>query len=247
MERYDLNCDTGEGIGNEAELMPYITSANIACGNHAGDRDTMKQVVELCVAHNVAIGAHPSFRDRENFGRIDLIGKGLKPADVQELVAEQVHILQQVVKECGAVLHHIKPHGALYNRAAWDVETGAALCSGIIDIDPELLVYGLSGSALREVAQGFGLRFWNEVFADRTYQENGSLTPRTQPGALIEEEEKAIRQVTEMLLHQTVQTALGKRISIEAQTICLHGDGSHAVTFARRLHSHLQQIIPQNP
>lgn len=242
---YDLNCDTGEGIGNEAELMPYITSANIACGFHAGDTDTMKQVVDLCIAQNVSIGAHPSFPDRENFGRIDLIGKSLTPTDVEELVAEQVLLLQKIVTEQGGKLHHVKPHGALYNRVAWDVETGGFLCKAIAEINTELILYGLSGSALKSVAADFGLSFCHEVFADRTYQEDGSLTPRTQPDALIEDENTSIRQVTEMLLQKKVRATSGKRIPIEAQTICLHGDGAHAVAFARRLHQHLQQAIPQ--
>jgi UPF0271 protein len=240
---YDLNCDTGEGIGNEAELMPYITSANIACGFHAGDADTMKRVVDLCIAHNVAVGAHPSFRDRENFGRRDLIGKSITPAEVHELVAEQIFILQQVVTERGAVLHHVKPHGALYNRAAWDVNTGSFLCQAIADIDPKLLLYGLSGSTLKTVAESFGLIFCHEVFADRTYQDDGSLTPRIEPNALIQNEDEATRQVIEMLLTKTIQTTSGRRISIEAETICLHGDGIHAVAFARKLHYHLKKAI----
>lgn len=244
--QYDLNCDTGEGIGNEAELIPFITAANIACGAHAGNKETMKQVVNLCLAHDVAIGAHPSFRDRQNFGRTDQIGKMLKPSDVQELVAEQVFSLQQVAKANGAVLHHVKPHGALYNRAAWDAEVGYFLCKGVAEVDPQLFLYGLSGSALKEIAEDSGLRFCQEVFADRSYRDDGSLTPRNEPGALIESEEDAIQQIEEMLLRKTVRTTSGKYISIEAQTICLHGDGAHAVIFARKLHNHLKRLIDQN-
>ena len=243
---YDINCDTGEGAGNEEELMPYITSANIACGFHAGDMDTMKRVVDLCINYNVAIGAHPSFRDRENFGRNDLIGVNITPAEVEDLITEQVDILQKIVIDQGAQLHHVKPHGALYNRAAWDEETGSALCRGISVVDPNLVLYGLSGSALKKVAENFGLRFCHEVFADRTYRDDGSLTPRSEPNALIEKEDEVIKQVTEMIQSKTVKTTSGKNIPIEAQTICIHGDGSHAVDFARRLYHHLTNVIFPN-
>jgi UPF0271 protein len=135
----------------------------------------------------------------------------------------------------------------LYNRAAWDRETGSFLCEAIVEIDPSLLLYGLSGSALKEVAEGFGLRFCHEVFADRTYRDDGSLTPRTEPDALIENEEEAIQQVEEMINSQTVQTTSGKRISIQAQTICVHGDGAHAVAFACKLHHHLKRAVGLNP
>lgn len=246
MQHLDLNCDTGEGIGNEVEIMPFITSANIACGFHAGDEDTMKKVVDLCINYNVAVGAHPSFRDRKNFGRIDLIGKTVTPAEVQDLVSEQVYLLQKVAKEQGTVLHHVKPHGALYNRAAWDAETGFAICKAIADTDKKLLLYGLSGSNLKGIAESLGLQFYHEVFADRTYQEDGSLTPRTEPNALIEDDDEAIRQVTQMLQTKTVETVTGRCIPIKADTICIHGDGPHAVSFARKLHHHIAHIVQPN-
>lgn len=246
MVLYDLNCDTGEGFGNEAELMPYITSANIACGYHAGDADTMKRVVDLCITHNVAIGAHPSLPDRETFGRVDLIGKSITASEVQDLVMEQIYVLQEVALAQGAFLHHVKPHGALYNRAAWDVETGYFLCQAVVDVDSKLSLYGLGGSALKGIAKSFGLQFCHEVFADRTYRDDGSLTPRTEPNALIENDEAAIAQVDEMIRFKTVSATSGKRVPIEAQTICLHGDGVHAVAFARKLHHHLKGLISPN-
>lgn len=238
---FDLNCDVGEGIGNEQQLMPYITAANIACGFHAGDADTMRQVVDLCLEHGVAIGAHPSYPDREHFGRRDLLGTAVQLQDLKGLVAEQLHILQRIARERGAALRHVKPHGALYNRAARDREVGQAICSAIREVDAGLLLYGLSGSPLQAVAAASGLQYVHEAFADRTYQDDGSLTPRTEPGALIEEEAAALRQVLELVQHKTVTTVTGKKIALAAQTICIHGDGPHAVAFARALRRRLAE------
>lgn len=235
----DLNCDTGEGIGNEEELMPYITSANIACGSHAGDKDTMKRVVDLCLQHGVAIGAHPSYPDRENFGRIDLVGTKLKPADIYDIIAEQVAALSGIIKGVGASLHHVKPHGALYNRIAWDIETGYFVCKAVADINSGAKLYGLSGSVLEDEASTLHLKYVHEVFADRTYQDDGSLTPRSQPNALIEDDEHAIAQVHQMISEGKVKSTNGKTISIKAETICVHGDGPHAIAFAKKLYQKL--------
>lgn len=231
----DVNCDMGEGMNNDELLMPYITSANIACGYHAGDEYSMKSLVDLCIRYKVAIGAHPSYPGRENFGRKDLIGISLEPGEIENIVAEQINRLQKIALAAGASLHHVKPHGALYNRAAWDEEVASFICTAIKKIDPSLLVYGLSGSKMKAQAENQGLKFVNEVFADRTYQEDGSLTPRSQANALIDDEDLMIQQLLLLVNQGVLTTTSGKQINIKAETICLHGDGVHAVSFARRI------------
>ena len=237
----DLNCDVGEGIGNEEALMPFISSANIACGYHAGDRDTIRRTVDLCLQYQVNIGAHPSYADKENFGRVDLVGKSISAADVQNLVREQLFIIQQIIHAQGGKLHHIKPHGALYNRAARDEAVGNYICLAVKQTDPAMVVYGLSGSRFKKVVIEQGLAFADEVFADRSYQDDGSLTPRTKLNALIGSEEAAVKQVREMVFQKTVTTVTGKQIAIEADTVCLHGDGPDALAFAKKIAFLLRQ------
>jgi UPF0271 protein len=226
----------GEGVGNEAAIMPFITSANIACGFHAGDLDTMRQTIALCLQHGVHVGAHPSYADRQNFGRIDLMEKGLGLEDVYYMVADQLQLVKNACIEMGATLHHVKPHGALYNRAAWDEAVAKQVCKAIADFAGDLLVFGLSGSKMAGVAERFGLSFYHEVFADRTYQDDGSLTPRSQPNAMVVNEDVCIKQVQQMAQEQTVTTVTGKIIPLRADTLCIHGDGPHAVSFAKALH-----------
>jgi UPF0271 protein len=235
----DLNCDMGEGCGNDAELMKYISSANIACGFHAGDRATMSETVELALAHDVAIGAHPGYRDLENFGRTAM---SLPLHEVFAIVAEQIEALRQVCGTHGAVLHHVKPHGALYNQAARDHELAAAIAKAVASVDRDLILYGLSGSALISEAESAGLKTASEVFADRTYQRDGNLTPRTQPDALITAGEKAVAQALQMIRSQTVTATTGETLSIKADTLCIHGDGEHAVEFAAALHQAFEDL-----
>src|SRR5947208_2136153 len=168
----DLNCDMGEGIGNDEAIMQYITSANIACGYHAGDVETMRQTIVLAKKYNVAIGAHPSFPDRENFGRKEM---SLSPPEIYQLVKEQIELLQQIASEYDdAVMDHVKPHGALYNMAARDSEIARAVAQAVYDHNSSLILFGLSGSLSITEAQALGLTVKSEVFADRTYQDNGS-------------------------------------------------------------------------
>ena len=237
----DLNCDMGEGMDNDEALMPYISSANVACGYHAGNKEIMKRTVDVCMKFGVAIGAHPSYKDRENFGRKDWIGLGLRPEDVKELVMVQVISLQDVVQAAGGKLHHVKPHGALYNRAAWDSEVAAFVCAAIKQIDPNLILYGLSGSQMKKQAEQHRLTFRNEVFADRSYQDDGSLTPRSFANALIEDEQLMLEQVLRMVNEGRVKSVSGKFIDIQAETVCIHGDGKHAVNFARKIYNALQK------
>ena len=234
----DLNCDMGEGIGNEEALMPFISSANIACGYHAGDEAEMKRVVDLCIKYNVAIGAHPSFPDKETFGRSEM---HLPKEEIVSLVKKQLKILNAITTAAGAKLHHVKPHGALYNMAAKDAALAHAIAAAVKDVDEDLIFYGLSGSIMIEEANKIGLKTANEIFADRTYQSDGSLTVRTQANALITDAEVAIEQVLQMILTKKVTTSSGAIISLQADTVCIHGDGKHAIEFAKELNSSLQK------
>lgn len=228
----DINCDMGEGTGNDEALMPFITSANIACGFHAGDEETIRTTILLAKQHGVNIGAHPSFFDRKNFGRTEM---QTSPQEVYNLVTEQLFLFQKIADAADAVVHHVKPHGALYNMAARDASLARAVAQAVNDFNAALVLLGLSGSASVTEASLLGLKAWNEVFADRTYQDNGSLTPRSQPGALIEDETEAVAQVLQMVQKGTVTTVSGKEIPMPADTVCIHGDGKYAVPLAKAI------------
>lgn len=234
----DINCDMGEGIGNDEQIMPFISSASIACGYHAGDESTMRQTIDYCIKYNVAIGAHPSFADKENFGRSEM---NLQANEIYELISEQVKILFSIANEKGAKLHHVKPHGALYNMAATNQSLAAAIAKAIKNIDSSLIVYGLANSYSIDEAKKIGLQTANEVFADRTYQDDGTLTSRKLPNALIEDPDRAIAQVLQMIKNKTVNSVSGKVVSMTAETICIHGDGKHAVEFAMNINKQLKK------
>jgi len=231
--RPDINCDLGEGIGNDALIIPFITSANIACGYHAGDIDTMHQTIAICLKHNVSIGAHPSFLDRENFGRTEI---NLPVDDLYELLTQQLIIFSEVADIFDKTINHVKPHGALYNMSAKDALIANIIAKAVNDFDSNLILYGLSGSHSISEANRMGLKTASEVFADRTYQDDGSLTPRSKHDALIIDADKMIQQVSQMINDGTVTTVSGKSIPIKAETICIHGDGKHAVEFAKAIH-----------
>lgn len=233
----DLNCDMGEGMDTDAAIMPFISSANIACGYHAGDRDTMIRTVTSALEHNVAVGAHPGFADKENFGRTE---QHLSDTALYDLVAAQLDIMQSVCRTTGAVMKHVKPHGALYNMAAKTPDMARIIAKAVKDTDPSLCFFGLSNSWLIKAAAEAGLKTLSEVFADRTYQPDGSLTPRSHPNALIESEEQSLQQVLQMVNHQQVTTVHGQTIPLSAETICLHGDGAHAVAFAKAVYNTLR-------
>lgn len=234
----DLNCDTGEGMPADEQIIPFITSANIACGYHAGDPATMNRTIELCLQYHVAIGAHPSWPDRKNFGRTAM---QCSTDELYQLITDQLQILTAMVIEKGSSMHHVKPHGALYNQSAKDIQIAYTIAKAVHDFDPSLILFGLSGSHSITEAKKMGLPTACEVFADRTYSDDGSLTPRSQPNALIEDEQKAVQQALQMVTQQTVTTLSGKIIPIIADTICLHGDGAHAVTFAKAVSTALKQ------
>ena len=247
MKTIDINCDLGEGIGNDELIMPYISSANIACGYHAGDANTMKQTVELCKKYNVAVGAHPSFPDKENFGRTDML---LHPGEIYEMIIKQINGLEKVAMSADVPVHHVKPHGALYNMAARDKGLAPFVALALLDTNPKYILYGLSGSYLIKEAKNLGLKTVSEVFADRTYKDDGSLTSRNKPGALIENTDAAVAQVLQMVKERTVTSVTGKKVPIVAETICIHGDGEHAVEFAKAVYRALKEnniAVKANP
>lgn len=232
----DLNADLGEGAGNDEALLQLVSSANIACGWHAGDAKTMRQCVRWALAHGVAIGAHPSFPDRENFGRSAM---QLPPDEIVANMLYQIGALAAIVKAEGGMLAHVKPHGMLYNQAVKEPELAAALCEAVRLFDPSLKFFGLAGSGMIDAARRAGLTPVEEVFADRGYLPDGSLVPRSQPGALIEDEEASLAQTLSLVREHRVTAIDGSRVAVNAQSVCLHGDGAHALAFARRIRERL--------
>lgn len=228
----DINCDIGEGCGNDAELMRYISSANIACGFHAGDEATMRRTVELALENGVAVGAHPGYRDRENFGRTEM---DLSRDEVKSLIFEQLEALKAECDRQGAKIRHVKPHGALYNRAAKNGDLAKVLAEAVSEFDKDLIFYGLSGSLMIGEAEKVGLKSASEVFADRSYQSDGTLTPRSQPNSLIFEIETSVTQVLDMVKYGRVRSNDAIMVPIKAETICVHGDGPQAVELVTNL------------
>ena len=228
----DLNADVGEGCGQDAALMPLISSANIACGGHAGDADSMREAVALAIEHGVAIGAHPSYPDREHFGRRDM---HLSARELHECIVAQIDSLATVARAAGTRLRHVKPHGALYNMAARDAELAGVVVTAIRSIDSSLMLFGLAGSALLAAAEGAGLRAVSETFADRAYKADGSLLPRSQPGSVVHDEAAVADRAVAMARDGTVIAVDGSRIAIRADTICIHGDTPGAVALAQRI------------
>jgi 5-oxoprolinase (ATP-hydrolysing) subunit A len=223
----DLNADVGEGAGHDAALMRFITSANIACGGHAGDAATMAETAALARAHGVAIGAHPGFEDRPFFGRREL---ELAPEAITRLVQSQIEALAAI-----APVTHVKPHGGLYNLAARNRSVADAIAAAVVAVNPRLALVGLAGSQILAAAEAWGLRGISEGFADRTYQPDGSLTSRTDPRALIEEPDQAAAQVLRLVRESRVVTIDGREIALRVQSICVHGDGARALELVRRL------------
>ena len=232
----DLNADLGEGAGNDEALLALVSSANIACGWHAGDAKTMRQCVRWAIGNGVAIGAHPSFPDRENFGRSAM---QLPPDEIVANMLYQIGALAAIVKAEGGTLAHVKPHGMLYNQAVKEPELAAALCEAVRLFDPTLKFFGLAGSGMIEAARRAGLTPVEEVFADRGYMPDGSLVPRSQPGALIEDEEASLAQTLSLVRDHRVTAIDGSTVAVNAQSVCLHGDGAHALAFARRIRERL--------
>lgn len=231
--KIDFNADLGEGCASDRALLQLVSSANIACGFHAGDAATMLQSVRWAQEFGVAIGAHPSFPDRENFGRTAM---QLPAETVYAQVVYQVGALKALAESEGAKLVHVKPHGMLYNQSARDPLLADAIARAVKAVDAGLILVGLANSVSIEAAKRVGLKTRQEVFADRGYQADGALVPRGQPGAMIDSEDRAIAQTLAMVQQGRVQSVDGQWVALQAESVCLHGDGEHALNFARRLH-----------
>ena len=239
----DLNCDMGESfgawtLGQDAAVLPFVTSANIACGFHAGDPGVMRRTVRAALRHGVAIGVHPGLPDLVGFGRRNL---DISAEEAFDMVAYQLGALGAVARAEGGRLHHLKPHGALYNMAATNAALAQAIAEAVHRVQPELVLYGLAGSELTKAGERLGLQTAHEVFADRTYQADGTLTPRRQPDALVTSADDALAQVLRLVREGKVRSQQGPDVALRADTVCLHGDGPHALEFARRLHGALRE------
>jgi UPF0271 protein len=235
MKRVDLNCDMGESygawkMGADAEVMPHISSANVACGFHGGDPATIRRTVRLALDHGVAIGAHPSLPDIMGFGRRVM---KISPQEMYDLVVYQAGAVEGFARAAGSRLHHIKCHGALYNMAANDEALSDAMVRAAKDLGA--MLYVLSGSRNLAIARKAGIRACGEVFADRGYSDDGTLAPRDQPGGMVEDAAKAVKQALAMIEEGYVTSLSGKRVSVSADTLCLHGDQPGAAAFAKAL------------
>ena len=241
MPAIDLNCDLGESfgaytIGMDSAVIPYITSANVACGFHAGDPLVMRKTVAACKASGVHIGAHPGYPDLMGFGRRNIAAT---PAEVKAYIQYQIGALSAFCAAAGVPLCHVKPHGAMYNMAAKDEAIARAICEGILEVSPKLTLLALSGSAMVRAAHALGLSVRSEVFADRGYQSDGTLVPRGRPGAMITDEDEAIARVIRMAEEGVVRSVDGIDVPLTADSVCVHGDGEKALAFVRRIRSAL--------
>jgi UPF0271 protein len=233
----DLNADVGEGDPEvDAALLPLVTSANIACGLHAGDAQTMRATVALALRHGIAVGAHPGFDDREGFGRRP---QQLTASEIVDVIRTQLRALDTIARAEGATLQHVKPHGALYNQSETDRELAAAIVRAIRIFDPTLWLVGRAGSAMEEAARAASQPFRPEAFADRRYQADGTLQRRSEPGAVLTDQEDVARQVRSLVTEGEVAASDGSRVAISFQTLCVHGDTPGAVTLARRIRQEL--------
>jgi len=239
----DVNCDMGEAFGNypmpnDAVLLNYISSASIACGFHAGDPQVMQDTVSAAIKKGVAIGAHPGLPDLQGFGRREM---KITPNEAYQMTLYQIGALYGFVKAAHGKLNHVKPHGALYNMAARDKALAQAIVDAVHDFDPSLILFALAGSEMIAAAKKIGLVTASEVFADRTYQDDGSLTPRTQSNAMITDDKQSLAQVLLMVKNKQVVSVNNKTIPLQADTLCIHGDGAHAVEFAKTIHETLKR------
>lgn len=243
MYKVDLNCDLGESFGHyklglDNEVIKYISSANVACGFHASDPVNMEKTVALAKENNVAIGAHPGFPDLLGFGRRNM---NILPSEAKAYIKYQIGALYSFCKSENVPLTHVKPHGALYNMAAKDYELARAICEGIYEFDSNLILMGLAGSKMIEAAKDVGLKVAQEVFADRAYEEDGTLVARTKDGAMITDDELAIKRVVRMIKEGKVEAITGKDIDIKVDSICVHGDGEKALEFVRLIRKTLEK------
>lgn len=241
MNRIDLNCDLGESfgayrMGRDDEVIEYISSANVGCGFHAGDPCEMDRIVKLAKQKNVSVGAHPGFPDLMGFGRRDM---KITPAEAKAYLKYQIGALNAFCVSNGTKLAHVKPHGALYNMAAKDMNLALALAEAVYEVDPQLIFLGLSGSKMLEAAKQVGLPYASEVFADRAYNADGSLVARGTPGAVIHDVDECVRRIVGMVKNNVVTAITGEEIQLKPQSICVHGDNAEAVDFVRNIRENL--------
>jgi len=250
MHTVDLNCDLGESFGNykcglDEEVIRYISSANVACGFHASDPAVMARTVALAGENGVSVGAHPGYPDLQGFGRRDM---DASPAEVKAMVQYQIGALEAFCAAQGISLVHVKPHGAMYNMAGRDEALAEAICEGIYEVEPGLVLLGLSGSRMLEAAKRTGLKCAKEVFADRAYEEDGTLVARNVPGAMITDEEEAVERVLRIVKDGVVTAITGRDIEVTADSVCIHGDGPKALAFAAKIREALEReavrIVP---
>ncbi|MBI5975868.1 5-oxoprolinase subunit PxpA [Staphylococcus canis] len=244
MTKVDLNCDLGESfgnyqIGNDSSIIPLITSANVACGFHAGDPDVMAKTVKLAKAHQVGIGAHPGFNDLQGFGRRNL---DMSPEEIYNMVIYQIGALKSFCDVENVPLNHVKPHGALYQMGARNPEIARVIAQAVYDVDPNIHFVGLSNSILIDEAKKVGLKTASEVFADRRYENDGQLVSRKKDGAVIEDTDEALKQVVRMVTEGKVTAITGEDVDISADTICVHGDGAHALEFVEQIRKKLSEV-----
>lgn len=237
MYHVDLNSDLGESfgsysIGMDEEILKYVSSANIACGWHAGDPMVMEKTVEMAKRYGVAIGAHPGFPDRMGFGRRDM---AVTPSEAKAYIKYQLGALYGFTSSYGVKIQHVKPHGALYNMAAVNEKLAVAICEAVYEVDKDIIVMGLAGSKMIESAKNIGLKAANEVFADRAYNDDGTLVSRSVEGSVIEDKAAAIRRVVKMVKERKVESINGRDITIEADSICVHGDNPKALAFVKSI------------
>ncbi len=237
MYRVDLNSDLGESFGNytlgmDEEILQYVSSANVACGWHAGDPLVMEKTVALAKRCGTAVGAHPGFPDLMGFGRRNMV---ITPDEAKAYVRYQLGALYAFAESQGVSIQHVKPHGALYNMAAVDEKLARAMCEAVYEFDPEIIFMGLAGSKMIEMAEAVGLRAASEVFADRAYNDDGTLVSRKLPGAVIKDKDLAIRRVVRMVKEGKVESVNGTDIAIRADSICVHGDNPKALEFVKNI------------
>lgn len=240
--RMDLNSDIGESfgiyqIGDDENLMPYLSSANIACGFHGGDADVMYRTVQICKAYGVGIGAHPGYQDLPGFGRRII---KMSESQVENMVLYQLGALSAFTRAQGAVLRHVKPHGALYNHAAQDLGTARAIARAVTRFDSNLILVGLANSLLIQAAAEFGIPFAREGFIDRAYKSDGTLVPRSDTGAVVASPARAVQVAIQLVREGTLRTIDGKIIPLQADTLCIHGDTPGAVQIAAAVHEALR-------
>lgn len=242
MYRVDLNCDLGESFGNykigcDEKVIPFISSANVACGFHASDPVVMDKTVEMAKKYGVSVGAHPGLPDLMGFGRRKI---DITPLEAKTMIEYQIGALDAFCRAHNIKMSHVKPHGALYNMAGKDIELSLAICEGIKAVNPDLILLGLSGSKMIEAAKMTGIKYASEVFADRAYKDDGSLVDRKNNGAVITDEEEAIKRVVRMIKEGRVRSINGNDVEIEAQSICVHGDGIKALEFVKKIRQNFE-------